>query len=109
MSIEINGPQGRAPAEIADSRKPAATPSRDSTSSAASGSTSSTTGSDKLSLTSEATQLRALEDEINALPAIDTQRVQEVQRSLATGSFQIDPARVADKMLQFEAAVDNAG
>ena len=42
---------------------------------------------------------------------VDTKRVQEVQRSLATGSFQVDPARVADKMLQFEAGLgqDNDG
>jgi negative regulator of flagellin synthesis FlgM len=104
MNIEINGPHGRAPAELAESRKPAddqeqATASPTPTSSNVSG--------DKLSLTSEAAQLKALEAEIAELPVVNTQRVQDVQRSLATGSFQIDPASVADKLLQFEAGLSN--
>ena len=48
------------------------------------------------------------EAEIANLPVINTQRVQDVQRTLATGSFQIKPAEVADKMLQFEAGLGKA-
>lgn len=102
MSIEINGHQSRPPVEFADSRKPtdgleqnAANPTP----------TSSNAGSDTLSLTNEAAQLKALEAEIAELPVINTQRVQDVQRSLATGSFQIDPASVADKLLRFESSL----
>ena len=102
MSIEINGSQGRPPAEVGDTRKATEQSAKASTSSSPPPSGSS---SDKLSLTSTAVQLRALEDQITELPVVNTQRVEEVQRSLATGSFQIDPARVADKMLQFEAGL----
>lgn len=106
MSIEINGSNYRPPVEAADSRKPA----DEQEQAAASPASTSPAGdsNDKLSLTNQAAQLQALEDEIAALPAVDTQRVQEVQRSLATGSFQIDPARVADKLLSFEAGLGNA-
>lgn len=107
MSIEINGPQGRPPAEVADNRKPAADKTGDTASPR--GPTLSGGSGDKLSLTSEATQLQALEDQIAELPVVDTQRVQEVQRSIATGSFQVDPASVAEKMLQFEAAFGQEG
>ena len=102
MSIEINGSQGRTPAEVGDTRKAAEGTAKDP---APSSVTKSGSSDDKLSLTSAAIQLRALEDQIAELPVVDTKRVQEVQRSLATGSFQIDPARVADKMLQFEAGL----
>lgn len=106
MTIEINGPQGRPPAEIADKRKTEGQATKDT----ATGSPRLSGGStDKLSLTSEATQLKALEDQIAELPVVDTQRVSAVQRSLATGSFQIDPAQVADKMLRFEAAMGGEG
>jgi negative regulator of flagellin synthesis FlgM len=59
-------------------------------------------GQDTLSLTSSATRLRNLESTINSLPVVDTQRVEGVQRQLATGSFSIDPAGSADKMLEME-------
>jgi negative regulator of flagellin synthesis FlgM len=101
MSIEINGPQGRPSAEVADKRAPAASKDQE-TAQPASGSNTST---DTLSLTSEAAQLQALEDEIAALPVVDTQRVQEIQRSLAAGGYQIDPAQVAEKLLRFEAGM----
>jgi negative regulator of flagellin synthesis FlgM len=104
MSIEINGSQGRPPVEVGDKRKAAEQSAKDPAPSSLPQSGSS---SDKLSLTSTAVQLRALEDQIAELPVVDTKRVQEVQRSLATGSFQIDPARVADKMLQFEAGLSS--
>jgi negative regulator of flagellin synthesis FlgM len=102
MSIEINGPQGRTPTELADPRRPADDQEKATASPTP---TASTAAGDKLSLTSEASQLKTLESEIAELPVVDTQRVQEVQRSLATGSFQIDPASVADKLLQFEAGL----
>ncbi len=64
-----------------------------------------TGSSDKVSLTSEAAQMHALESEIAQLPVVDTKRVQEVQNALATGSFQVDPAKVAEKMLNFESGL----
>lgn len=103
MSIEINGSTGRPPVEIGDSRKAGEQSAKEVATNAP---TQSGSGSDKLSLTSTAVQLRALEDQIAELPVVDTQRVQEVQRSIATGGFQIDPARIADKMLQFEAGLN---
>jgi negative regulator of flagellin synthesis FlgM len=106
MNIEINGPNGRPTPEIADNRKTDGQASKDP----ATGSPRvSGGGADKLSLTSEATQLKALEEQIAELPVVDTQRVTAVQRSLATGSFQINPAQVADKMLRFEAAMGGEG
>jgi negative regulator of flagellin synthesis FlgM len=105
MSIEINGSNCRPPAEAVDSRKPAE--EQEQAAAAPASASTAGSGSDKLSLTSQAAQLQALEDEIAALPEVDTQRVQEVQRSIATGSFQVDPARVADKLLSFEAGLGN--
>ena len=62
-------------------------------------------GADQLKLSDQAAQLQALEAEIANLPVVDTQRVQDVQRTLATGSYEIQPARVADKVLTFEAGL----
>jgi negative regulator of flagellin synthesis FlgM len=106
MSIEINGPQGRPAVEIADNNRK--TQAKSASDAASPRPTKGSGGpGETLSLTNEASQLQALEDHIAALPVVDTQRVQEIQRSLATGSFQVDPAKVAENMLQFEAGLAN--
>lgn len=105
MGIEISGNSGRPPAEAVEAAKSqAAPPSNNQTSAAGNGEGAKTasTGGDKLNLSSQAAQLQALEAEIANLPVVDTQRVQDVQRTLATGAFQIEPAQVADKLLTFE-------
>lgn len=79
-------------------------------SAAASGGTASKTASgiapgspgDQVSLTPSAALLKELEKEIAQLPVVDTGRVEGVQRALATGTFQVDPPRVADKLLELE-------
>ena len=49
--------------------------------------------------------MQALEAQISSLPVVDTQRVQEVQQTIATSSYEIQPGRVADKVLTFEAGL----
>ena len=60
---------------------------------------------DQVSLTDSAARLRELEYEVSQLPEVDTQRVNEVQRALATGTYQIEPSDVANKMLAIEKAL----
>lgn len=60
---------------------------------------------DKVSFTSSAALLQELEKEIAALPVVDSARVEAVQHQIATGSYQIDPARAAEKMLSIERAL----
>ena len=57
---------------------------------------------DKVSLTSSATQLQALEDQISSLPVVDTKRVEETQLALSTGSHEIDPDTTAEGVLTVE-------
>jgi negative regulator of flagellin synthesis FlgM len=58
---------------------------------------------DTVSLTDTAARLRSLENTLANLPVIDAQRVEDIQRSIAQGTFEVDPKRVADKLLRFEA------
>jgi len=59
-------------------------------------------GDDKVSLTSSATQLQQLTQQVSQLPVVDVERVTEVQRSVATGSFEFEPMVAADNMLTQE-------
>ena len=108
MAIEISNSNARAPQEAAEAGKSqAAAPNARQSKGPAAGSSSST-GADQLNLSSQAAQLQALEAEIANLPVVDTHRVQDVQQTLATGSYEIQPARVADKVLTFEAGLGKA-
>ncbi|MCB1772543.1 MAG: flagellar biosynthesis anti-sigma factor FlgM [Gammaproteobacteria bacterium] len=107
MGIEI-GKTGRPPQEAIDASK-AQSASNTAKPGAGSGANPQpTTSGDQLKLSDKASQLKALEAEISNLPVVDTQRVQDVQRTIATGSFEIQPARVANKLLTFEAGLGKA-
>lgn len=57
---------------------------------------------DSLRLTGEAAGLQALQRELAAAPAVDASRVAEVRQALESGSYRIDPARIADRMLEMD-------
>lgn len=63
------------------------------------------TVSDQVSLTPTAQQLRGLEQQIADQPVVDTQKVNAVKEALASGSFEINPERIAAKMMSLEKAL----
>ena len=60
------------------------------------------TRKDRFDMTGSAGKLLELEARIAAMPIVDAQKVEAVQKALATGSFTIDPQTAADKMLAME-------
>lgn len=61
---------------------------------------------DTVNLTGTASQLRALEQQIASLPVVDVQRVESIKQEISNGSYQIDPPRIAEKMIQIESAIN---
>ena len=53
-------------------------------------------------LTGAARNLAAIEQSLRALPAVDELRVSVVRQRLQSGDYQVDPQRVADRLLQLE-------
>jgi negative regulator of flagellin synthesis FlgM len=53
-------------------------------------------------ITSAARNLASLEQSILDMPAIDQERVDRVQQRLASGQYEIDPARVARGLMRLE-------
>jgi len=105
MAIEISADNRQPPKGAAGAGKSQATAPNAGKSQAGAAGKGGASGADQLKLSDQAAQLQALEAEIANLPVIDTQRVQDVQRTLATGSYEIQPAQVADKVLTFEAGL----
>jgi len=57
---------------------------------------------DVVSITDTATKLRQIEDQLRAVPIVNDQRVSELRDTLNNGNFEINPERVADKIISFE-------
>ncbi len=61
-----------------------------------------------VALTSTAALLREVENAISELPEVNTERVEAIRKAIAEGSYQIDPSRIADKLMQLENALGKA-
>ena len=108
MAIEISANSNRPPHGAIESSNSASAFPTSQTVQRGGGQGTGSPSSDQFQLSNQAAQLHALEAEIANLPVVDPQRVQDVQRTVATGSLHIEPARVADKLLTFEAGLGKA-
>lgn len=52
-----------------------------------------------VSLSSQAQSLSKLESQINRSPEVNAERVAELKKAIADGSYQINPQRIAQRML----------
>jgi len=68
--------------------------------------TTSQAGADTVSLTGTAAKLRQLEAALSDLPVADNERIDAVKRAVTNGTYEIDPHRIAAKMLDFERSLN---
>ena len=61
-----------------------------------------------MTITGAARGLAAIEESLRELPAVDELRVAAVKQRLQDGSYQIDPQRVADRLLRMESDLSRA-
>jgi len=66
--------------------------------------TGSTAGQDTVSLTDTAARMRSLENTVSTMPVVDSQRVAEIKQAIMEGTYEINPERIAEKMLDMERA-----
>jgi negative regulator of flagellin synthesis FlgM len=69
---------------------------------ATTGAGSAAPSEDGVQLTGAARSLASIEQSLRALPALDELRVAAVKQRLEDGSYEIDPQRVADRLLRME-------
>jgi len=67
----------------------------------------SSTG-ETVSLTESARQLHQLEEQANAQPVVDTQRIDEARQNIANGRLTINPSTIAQKLSMLEAQLPPA-
>lgn len=56
-------------------------------------------GSSKVNINPLASQLQSLESRLAQQPAVDAQRVSEIQQAIREGRFNINPEVIADKLV----------
>lgn len=59
---------------------------------------------DTLNLTETAQSLRFIEDSLNDIPVVDQQKVASIREQIDQGNYQIDAARIADRLIDLEEA-----
>ena len=64
--------------------------------------------SDRVTLTPQAQRLKDLENQVSRLPVVDQAKVERIRNEIAQGVYQVDPQRVAERMIQFESQVFGA-
>jgi negative regulator of flagellin synthesis FlgM len=67
--------------------------------------TSATQSADQLTLTSSARSLQKIEDAIAQTPVVNSSKVDAVKQAISSGTYQVNSASVADKLLQFESGL----
>ncbi len=99
MAIDINGissPKVQGPTDDSQLKKPA------QQSVAQPESTGRSSVADTVSLSENAVQLGKVDNIAISAPVVDTQRVEQVKQAIASGNYEVDPAKIADKLMQFE-------
>lgn len=64
---------------------------------------------DTVTLTDTARQLNQVEQRIQEMPVVDTQRVEQAKRAIADGSFAVNPERIADQLINLEQGLQANG
>lgn len=98
MASKISGLSG-APAPVGASRR--AEKSRDATSGGSTDTAGSASSGD-VQITSSASLLSSLEQQLHALPAVNEQRVAQLRNAIESGSYSVQPQHVADQLIQTE-------
>jgi flagellar biosynthesis anti-sigma factor FlgM len=57
---------------------------------------------DKVSVTSEASRLQQIEEQLSNVPEVNSAKVSEIRKQIADGMFVINPQAIAAKLIAFE-------
>ena len=106
MANTINSFQGNGATSVTTSRPQQS--QRDNTAAATTGSSESGS-STEVQITSTASQLASLGQQLSTMPAVDSARVARISQSLADGTYTISPDKIASGLMQSDHALAQIG
>lgn len=59
---------------------------------------------DRVSVTDTASRLQKIEEQLGAMPDINHEKVAQIKKAIADGSYTPDPKAIADKLIGFESS-----
>jgi negative regulator of flagellin synthesis FlgM len=102
MTEKING-QGFRPTDTAGTRRSdAAKPASSQGQNAAPAADQSAASGDTVTITQSGLLMSRLEEIVQGTPVVDQERVAALKDAIASGSYEIDDQRTADRMLRLE-------
>jgi len=101
MTERING-QGFRPTDTVSARRADAAKQAGSGRTSGSSNQSSPGSGETVNLTRSALLMSRLEQIVQSLPPTDAARVRAIKDAIASGTYEIDAGKIADKMLRFE-------
>lgn len=106
MAIEITGHPGNSNIQQSTSQSAGVSAERNQPAPVREDTGRSSTA-DTVSLTDTAAKLQSLERSLDKLPVVDSERVSELRQAIADGSYEVNSARVADKLLNLERSLSD--
>ncbi len=106
MANTINSFQGNGATSVTTSRPQQS--QRDNTAATTTGSSESGSSAE-VQITSTASQLASLGQQLSATPAFDGARVAQISQSLADGTYTISPDKIASGLMQSDHALAQIG
>ena len=107
MTMNVKGPTQNNPALIAEQQRTQLQGRQEQQAKQAHQPAQPGANVDTVSLTDTATHLKSLEKQLASQPVVDKERVEAMKQKIASGSFRVDPARVAEKMLNLEGMISH--
>lgn len=59
-------------------------------------------GDEAVTVTRTASELMRLEEQLDTLPEVDSERVEALRQAIAEGRYEVNPGRIADALIQVE-------
>ena len=60
---------------------------------------------DTVSLSAESGQVRSLQQQLDAVPEVDVEKVEAIKQEIARGNYPLDPERIAENLINLEKAL----
>jgi len=102
MSIDINNLGANTAVRSGDSNRVS---SNEANTADTQKSTGKSSVSDTVSLSETAIRLGQLGVAVDNQPVVDTKRVEQVKQAILDGSYNVDPTKIAEKMIEFDLAL----
>ena len=60
---------------------------------------------DTVSLSAESGQIKSLQQQLDSVSEVDTEKVEAIKREIARGNYPLDPERIAENLINLEKAL----